>query len=682
MILINLLNPARWSLSRKFISIVLLILLIPLASIGLLKEIEKTLVNNLKSNLLLSSRLIGNQLASNLSWFEESLLPDSKSFLGKELFVFPLNQSFELDGYFDDWLDYEIHRQKFNNEDKSFAILLGSSKRHLVVSIQINDPLIVYPQVNDNFVSDQIEIEFKNYSGDYQRIFLAPYTSGRFPVKIFRNGKLKIDWRYKANWVATSSGGNLELQFPSGFKPKELKITYNNVDQQGLRKYQEIVSSSAYDLNPLVWPSTGLVNYFDKIQLSPAQRIWVLDTHGRVLASAGDLKASEISFSRNHVFNWFLASQSDIQTDPRENNLRLDSEEIYLALKGQTSTRIENVPNSEQSIALAGFPIKSGGKIYGVLLLEENIARVQILQRKTLINMFGIIFAVFLLVMWIIFWYVSKMVGRIKYLNAAIVQVVDQQGRMTAPLALKHEKGDEIDDLYRAFGHMGTRLFEYNDHLEKLASRLSHELRTPIAIVRSSLDNLLLSCDDEDEKEIINRALEGNQRLGEIITRMRQASGVKEAMQTAEKELIDIEDFLLQVIKGYQISFSNFEFKFDSTINQKIHNISPDLFSEMLDKLISNAMEFCTKDKPIIISLKQVKKTTLLSVSNSGPVIPKKNLRRIFHSLVSIRINQQATGTNLGLGLYVVRLIAEFHKATVKAENRVDGSGVVFSVKW
>ena len=675
-------KPARWSLSRKFISIVLLILLIPLASIGLLKEIENTLVNNLKDNLLLSSRLIGSQLASNLNWFEESLLPDSKTFLGKELFVFPLNQSFELDGYLDDWQDYEIHRQVFSNENKSFAILLGSFKRHLMVSIKINDPYVVYPQVNNDFVSDQIEIEFKNRNGEYQRIYLSPQTGGRFPVRILRDGKIKIDWRYKANWVATSTGGNLEMQFPSGFKPKEIKITHKNVDQQGLRKFENIYSSSSYDLNPLVWPSIGLVNYFDKIQLPPAQRLWVLDTHGRVLASAGNLKASEISFSSNSIFNWFLASQSDIQTDPRENILRLDSEEIYLALKGQSSTRIENIPNSEQSIALVGFPIKVDDKIYGVLLLEENIARVQILQRKTLINMFGIILAVFLLVMWIIFWYVSKMVGRIKYLNTAIDQVVDQQGRMKSPLSIKIDKGDEIDDLYRAFSHMGTKLFEYNDHLEKLASRLSHELRTPIAIVRSSLDNLLLSCDDEDDKEIIKRALEGNQRLGEIITRMRQASGVKEAMQTAEKLSLDIEKYLVQIVKGYQLSFSEFKFQFDSTVTQKYQDISPDLFSEMLDKLISNAMEFCSQDKPIIVSLNQDKKSTLLSVSNSGPVIPKKDLRRIFHSLVSIRTNQQATGTNLGLGLYVVRLIAEFHKATVRAENRADGSGVVFCIKW
>jgi len=680
--MINYFNPARWSLSRKFISIVLLILLIPFASIGLLKEIENTLKTNLRDNLLLHSRIIGNQLSANQQWFEESLLPDSNNILAKELFVFPLSGSFELDGYSDEWLDYEAHRAVFNKDKKSLNILLGSFKRHLIASIHVKDPHVIYPSADSSLVADQIEVEFKTEKGDYQKIILSARAAGKFPVKTRKNGKLQIDWRFKASWVVTEQGFNIELQFPSGFKPQQIRVVHNDVDRQGMTQFKNVHTTSQYDLNPLVWPSINLVNHFDAIELSPAQRIWLLDTEGRVLVSKGDLKTEEISFSTNPILHWILASQSEIEIDPRKNNLHLDSKEIYRALKGESSTRIENIKNSDQSIALAALPIKAGDKVFGVLLLEENVARMQIPQKKTLINMFVIIIAVFLLVMWIIFWYVSRMVGRIKYLNTAIEQVVDKSGRMKAPLSIEVEKGDEIDDLYRAFSHMGSKLYEYNDHLEKLASRLSHELRTPIAIVRSSLDNLLLNSQDKDDKEVINRALEGNQRLGEIITRMRQASGVKDAMQNAEKEMIDMRQFLEQVIKGYQASFTGFEFIFRSDVIQNKQNISPDLFAEMLDKLISNAMEFSEEKKPILIDLSQDKKGISLSVSNSGPTIPKKNIKRIFQSLVSIRTNQQATGTNLGLGLYVVRLIAEFHDSTVKAENLGDGSGVVFRVRW
>ena len=678
----NFFNPAKWSLSRKFISIVLLILLIPFASIGLLKEIEKTLQANLENNLLLSSRLIGNQLAANQDWFEESLLPDSDNILAKELFVFPLSASYELDGYTDEWADYEPHRKIFAKNTTSLDILLGSFERHLIASIRVQDPKVIYPSADSSIVADQVELEFKTQKGDYQQIILSARTAGTFPVKTKKNGELQIDWRFKAAWTVNEKGFHIELQFPSGFKPQQIRIVHKNVDYQEKHQFDNTHATSRYDLNPLVWPSVNLVNHFNAIELSPAQRIWLLDTQKRVLISKGDLRTEEISFSTNPFLHWILASQSEIEIDPRKNNLHLDSQEIYRALKGESSTRIENIKDSEQSIAIAVLPIKVQDKVLGVLLLEENVARVQIPQKKTLINMFVIIIAVFLLVMWIIFWYVSRMVGRIKHLNNAIEQVVDQSGRMKAPLSLDIEKGDEIDDLYRAFSHMGSKLYEYNDHLEKLASRLSHELRTPIAIVRSSLDNLLLNSQDDEDKETINRALEGNQRLGEIITRMRQASGVKEAMQTAEKELINLDDFLTQVVKGYQLSFKQHEFVLDSKLVQKQQNISPDLFAEMLDKLISNAMEFSEPNQPITINLSQDKNSTTLSVKNSGPTIPKKNIKRIFQSLVSIRTNQQATGTNLGLGLYVVRLIAEFHDSTVKAENLKDGSGVVFVVRW
>ena len=680
--LYNLLKPEKWSLRGKFLSIVLLILLIPLASIGLLKEIEKTLVSNLRENLLLSSRLIGNQLSQNRSWFEESLLPDSNKFIAKELFVFPLNQSFNLDGYFDDWNDYQQYRQSFNKEPVAFSVLLGSFERHLILALQVEDKKIIYPTTENGFVSDQFEIEFKNQSGEYQRISLAPDAAGSFQVKSRKQNEMKIDWRYKAYWIATENGFNIELKFPSGLKPNQIRIVQKNVDQMRQKRHLQVNSSSVYDFNPLVWPSKKIVNYIDQIVLPVAQRIWVLDSHSRVLASAGDLKTTEIPFSSNPIFNWFLLSQSELRVDPRANNLHLDSDEIYLAQKGIASTRIENIRNSEQSIALAAFPIKINEKIYGVLLLEENVARVQVLQKKTLISMFFIILVVFILIMWIVFWYVSKMVARIKNLNNAIDGVVDHQGRLQEPLDISNQTGDEIDDLNRAFSQMATRLYEYNDHLEKLASRLSHELRTPIAIVRSSLDNLLLSCHNSEDKEIIERALAGNQRLGDIITRMRQATGVKEAMQTAEKESIDIEAYLNQVIKGYSLSFTKFQFEFVANLRDKLQNISAELFAEMLDKLVANAMEFSFENTPILISLNQSAKQYCLTVRNSGPTIAKKNRKKIFQSLVSIRTNRQSTGTNLGLGLYVVKLIAEFHQARVKVQNLDDGSGVEFSVIW
>lgn len=672
----RIINPYYWRLSKKFLAIILLILLIPVASIGLLSEMEKTLESTVKKNLLLSSQLIGGQFTEQKQAFDESLLPDPQNYFAKELFVFPLSEAFELDGLLADWGEYAIHRQTFSGPSASFSMQLGRKERHFFVSLKVNDKQPIYMNMDSQFVADQIEIEFKTSPSNYQRLILSASGSGQFPVMSYDNGTQKNDWRYKAYWRLTATGYNIEIKFPSGIKPREIRVTHNNVDSEKRKKFGERYSSTRYEFNPIVWPSIRLVQHLENIQLSPSQRVWLLDNQGRVLASNGRINDEQVAYSSSPLFNWFLSSQTEIEVDPRENVLQLDDESIYQALKGRATSKIENIKHSEISLAIATFPIIINEQIVGAILLEENIAKVQILQRKTLIRMFLIILSVFLLVMWIIFWYVSRMVNRITRLNQSIVASVDSQGRINKPLDLDVEDGDEIDELTRAFSQMGTRLFEYNDHLEKLASRLSHELRTPIAIVRSSLDNLLINCEDVEERKTIERALTGSQRLGEIITRMRRASGVKQAMQSADTESIEIVNFVGLLVDGYRNSFVGFNFVFESDISSLTIPLSADLFTEMLDKLISNAMDFCCENGKINISLSKERGKLRLLVGNNGPMIEKKNLKRVFHSLVSIRSTQQSTGTNLGLGLYVVRLIAEFHGATAKAKNKADQSGV------
>jgi signal transduction histidine kinase len=619
---------------------------------------------------------MGSQFRETKIGFDESLLPNPENYFGKELFVFPLNDSFELDGFLSDWREYQVHRQVFSGPSASFSLLLGSKERHFVVSIKVDDSVAIYPTMESRYVADQLEVEFKTAGSEYQKLVLSARGTGQFPVLIARNGELKNDWRYKAFWKLTDSGYNIELKFPSGIKPKEIRVVHNNIDRPQQTKYTERYSSTRYELNPIVWPSSKLVKQLKSIQLAASQRVWLLDNKGRVLASNGKIDADDVSYSSSPLFNWILSNQSEIEADPRENALQLDDEDIYLALKGTASARIENIKNSDVSIAVATYPIVISEAIVGVVLLEENIAKVQVLQLKTLIRMFVIILSVFLLIMWIIFWYVSRVVTRIKRLNESLDASVDSHGRINRPLDLVVDDGDEIDDLTKAFSQMGTRLFEYNDHLEKLASRLSHELRTPIAIVRSSLDNLLLNCEDNEEREIIDRALAGSQRLGEIITRMRRASGVKQAMQTADTETIEVISFVSQLVKGYQHSFTDSQFEFRTELNDFEMRMSADLFTEMLDKLVANAMDFSENGSTITVSFYRVKNKLRLSVENYGQVIEKKNLKKIFHSLVSIRTSQQSGGANLGLGLYVVRLIAEFHGATAKAKNKPDQNGV------
>jgi signal transduction histidine kinase len=109
---------------------------------------------------------------------------------------------------------------------------------------------------------------------------------------------------------------------------------------------------------------------------------------------------------------------------------------------------------------------------------------------------------------------------------------------------------------------------------------------------------------------------------------------------------------------------------------------APDLFAQMLDKLAANAADFATGDEPIEISLQRAGGEIALRVGNTGPALPADVGDRLFESMVSARRERVAGEPHLGLGLYIVRLIAEFHGGRAAAANRPDGSGVVFELRF
>jgi two-component system sensor histidine kinase ChvG len=113
---------------------------------------------------------------------------------------------------------------------------------------------------------------------------------------------------------------------------------------------------------------------------------------------------------------------------------------------------------------------------------------------------------------------------------------------------------------------------------------------------------------------------------------------------------------------------------------------APDLYAQMLDKLVANAADFAhtgkdSGDEPIRVRLEPRGADAVLTVSNRGPRLPESMASKLFESMVSVRSGNSGGEPHLGLGLYIVRLIAEFHGGRAEALDREDGSGVVVRVR-
>ncbi|MEW8431644.1 MAG: histidine kinase, partial [gamma proteobacterium symbiont of Ctena orbiculata] len=101
--------------------------------------------------------------------------------------------------------------------------------------------------------------------------------------------------------------------------------------------------------------------------------------------------------------------------------------------------------------------------------------------------------------------------------------------------------------------------------------------------------------------------------------------------------------------------------------------LSPDLISQAIDKLVGNAIDYHQPGSAIVIEVENDPNEAVhIKVKNKGPRIAENDMSRLFYAMESKR-EKNDNQIHLGLGLYLVRLIAEFHEGSARVENEADG---------
>jgi len=239
---------------------------------------------------------------------------------------------------------------------------------------------------------------------------------------------------------------------------------------------------------------------------------------------------------------------------------------------------------------------------------------------------------------------------------------------------------DELGDVARSFATLLGRLDEYTQYLRTLAGKLSHEIRTPLTIVRSSLDNLESEQVPPAARAYLDRARQGSERLGAIVLAMGAATRVEESIGSADRVRFDLVPVLGAAVAAYRAAFPARTFQFECAAESLGLTGAPDLVVQMLDKLIDNAVDFSPAGSLVTVRLREENGAAVMEVDNLGPALPLHLEGRVFESLWQSRPGSDGH-PHLGLGLYIVRLIAEFHGGEASARNLPDGGGVRLAVR-
>jgi two-component system sensor histidine kinase ChvG len=263
-------------------------------------------------------------------------------------------------------------------------------------------------------------------------------------------------------------------------------------------------------------------------------------------------------------------------------------------------------------------------------------------------------------------------------LRDAAASAVSSDGKIRLDIP-ESTRADEIGALSRGFERLLARLNEHTQYLRTLGGKLSHELRTPLTIVRSSLDNLESEGLRGDQLRYVTRAREGTQRLQSILSALGAAARVEESIKQTERVNFDLREVLSSAVAAYRDGFPQSHIVLETPDDPCFLRGAPDLLVQLLDKLIENAVDFCPPAGTITVRLERILGNYVLQVQNDGPPIPQALHGRLFESLFEQRPGRDDK-PHFGLGLYIVRLVAEFHGGTAVAANREDGGGAIFTI--
>lgn len=260
------------------------------------------------------------------------------------------------------------------------------------------------------------------------------------------------------------------------------------------------------------------------------------------------------------------------------------------------------------------------------------------------------------------------------------------EGDFTPDVRVPAERTDEIGDLARSFGTMTEQLAELDRLKAEFVSVASHEIKTPLSVIRgyvSLLADGIYGEVSDVQKKTLEAVSDQVDRLTRLVHRLLDISRFEAGGGRLELRRINLRDFLDDLTDGFHV------LAFQNGIDFTVHvaddtpvNIEGDAdrLNEVLGNILSNAFKFTTRGGRIALQAHREGAGVRVVVDDSGVGIPADKLPKIFEKFYQVDNSAQPRQAGSGLGLAIAREIVEAHGGTIGAESE-PGKGTRFTVE-
>jgi dedicated sortase system histidine kinase len=667
-------------LRNQLLALSLVTLLLPFSGLLLVQELENFLREAEETTLLSSAQTIRQVLP-------QEYLEELKLARGQILPLRQLDDEPILDGYISEWPEPGQHAIfEATGGRLSLAVLAGRFANDFYLALKVTDPGDIKATTFNAGATDAsnragVQLYVQSKRGQFSYMI-----STEAPGALLVNSQGGKGTQLSAAWMDDGDGYTLELNLPGDIERISVGAVAPAFTMQGVsgeRYAGTLRGRQQGEWLELISRDDGLAHWLAGARPGNA-RTWLVQADGWVVADSGPELAPEPT-ELTWVERLIYQAVADSDMPPREQEapwpVRFRMDVVDRALAGEQGTFWRRDVDSAAVYNLVAVPVFADGpgdeEIIGAILMEARSEGLLLMTNRALgrVSTVALLPVVVLVVALLLF--ASYLSGRVKRLSSAVGRAMDsREGEQELPLT---DSSDELGDLARNTRKLLKAVADYNAYLQKLAGRLSHELKTPIAITRSSLENLDSSPLDPQARQYLERAREGLDRQAAIVSAMSEAQRLEGAVKTADWETIDLAEMLGYCVQGYRSVHPARSIELDIPPGGLTLRCAPELIAQALDKLVDNAVSLSADDCEIRLSASCADGHAHITVANTGSRLPDVLSEQLFDSLVSLR-QQRGSGRHLGLGLYIVRLVAEAHGGRASAANLPDDGGVEFSI--
>ncbi|MCP8897945.1 ATP-binding protein [Gilvimarinus xylanilyticus] len=683
-------------LTRQLALVSLGTLILPWAALQSLQIFDDLLREGQTAALQATARAIAARLGADDALLNNTGLGDAPAVhANQELYLHTLPAPPVVDGDAADWSTFKLAPLTLSSAaGPAVSLRLGRHNQSLYALVDVADPNRQFHRESSPQLASGDHLVL--YGGEPRPRYYVLRAPLPGPIAAYYRddaGLPQQDYRIRGHWRETDQGYRVELRLPASWATGALGIAA--VDKQADQITQTgtlgDLATLVGGLDPGVLPAAnGQVVAPSKPLQQALQafatdklRVTVLDRHQWQRAQAGQIDTNAAGQTTPWLLRWLdprptLPPWQDYPSgrwaEPGDD---LGSAQWYRAGNADIArVRVPLYRNWPDAGALES-------QRTGTVVVEQRISPWRMIDNRAGVRLLTYTLGAGAVLLALLIGYAVWLSLRIRRLSQAAQRATRDREALNLSLERwpRYRLLDEVSELSEHYRALLTQVRAHTDYLKTLTSKLAHELRTPLAVVNSSLDNLTHG---GDPAPYIDRARQGTQRLSRLVSAMTEASRVEASISNAETEDIDITQLVTDMCAAYNDAYPDHSFICEiapAPTGSYRNAVAPELLVQLLDKLVDNAASFSPPEAPIALHLSRqgVDEPYLaLSVSNQGPPLPAELEGQLFNSLTSKRTQASGDQLHLGLGLFIVDLIARFHQGSVRAENQA--GGVIFTL--